>query len=425
MRILLTGASGFIGRHIHAALETQGHEVVACVRDANYWRRRHPDSDYCIIDFSKMHTPADWSSLLSDVDIVINTVGIIAESKGNTFTALHEQVPKALFQACAECSVRRVIQVSALGADEAATSRYHLSKKAADDYLLTLNLEAIVLQPSLVFGVDGDSSQVFLTQASLPLIPLPGAGNNEVQPIHIDDMVAVVIKLLEAEKIDLQRLALVGPQPLSWRNYLAALRSGSGLTHSCFLPIPMPLMYAIARVAEYIPGETLLNRENLSMLERGNTASADSVHNWLGHPPRPVSEFIPPDQRLMIRQSALLRWLIPTLQLSLAIVWIVTGLVSIGLYPISSSYALLARVGIEGIGAPVMLYGAALLDITLGILTLIAGRRWLWWFQLFLISIYSVIVTVFLPEYWLHPFAPVLKNIPMLAVLILLINLKG
>lgn len=87
----------------------------------------------------------------------------MAERRGQTFDA-----PQALFQACAQARVRRVIQLSALGANEHARSRYHLSKRAADDALLALPLEAVVLQQ--------------------------GAG--AVQPVHIDDLSALVVRLI-------------------------------------------------------------------------------------------------------------------------------------------------------------------------------------------------------------------------------------
>ena len=96
---------------------------------------------------------------------------------------------------------------------------------------------------------------------------------------------------------------------------------------------------------------------------------------------------------------------------------------SLGLYPVEASYELLAQVGIAGALAPVMLYGAALLDLAFGVGIYALKppqRRWLWRAQAMLIVGYSLIIAWFLPEYWLHPFGPLLKNIPMLAVILTL-----
>jgi hypothetical protein len=95
----------------------------------------------------------------------------------------------------------------------------------------------------------------------------------------------------------------------------------------------------------------------------------------------------------------------------------------LGLYPVQGSIALLARVGLHGALAYVALYGAAWLDLVLGILTLAAPRRYraaVWVTQLVLIAGYTLLISVFLPEYWLHPYGPVSKNLPLLAAIGLL-----
>jgi hypothetical protein len=107
-------------------------------------------------------------------------------------------------------------------------------------------------------------------------------------------------------------------------------------------------------------------------------------------------------------------------------VWIATAIVSFGVYPVEDSYALLARVGLTGTAAAVALYGAAALDLAFGIgILVLEDRRWLWRAQIALIVGYSVIIAIFLPEQWLHPYGPMLKNLPMLAAILLLHELDG
>jgi len=77
-----------------------------------------------------------------------------------------------------------VINISALGADAEASSRFHLTKKAADDYLLATHTRAVVLQPSLVYGPGGASARMFDTLASLPVIPLIGDGGQWIPPVR-------------------------------------------------------------------------------------------------------------------------------------------------------------------------------------------------------------------------------------------------
>jgi hypothetical protein len=97
--------------------------------------------------------------------------------------------------------------------------------------------------------------------------------------------------------------------------------------------------------------------------------------------------------------------------------------VSFGLYPVQDSHALLARVGLHGGMATLALYGAAIFDLVLGVLTLACPARWrrlVWLAQLALIGGYTVLITFFLPEYWLHPYGPITKNLPILACIALL-----
>ena len=104
----------------------------------------------------------------------------------------------------------------------------------------------------------------------------------------------------------------------------------------------------------------------------------------------------------------------------LAIVWVVTGILSLGIFPQQESLALLEQVGLQGEIALVALYSSASLDILLGILTLARPSRMLWRVQTTLVIAYSAIITFYLPQYWLHPFGPVLKNLPILLLLWLL-----
>ncbi|MGQ3055447.1 MAG: DoxX-like family protein, partial [Roseateles sp.] len=142
--------------------------------------------------------------------------------------------------------------------------------------------------------------------------------------------------------------------------------------------------------------------------------------------PRPASAFIPNEQRAAVRTQAQLAWLLPLVRLSLATVWLATAAVSAGLYPVELSHQLLARAGVPTALQPAALWGAVALDLLLGLLTLwpMRSRRWLWPTQAGLILFYSLVISLSLPEFWLHPYGPMTKNLPMLALLLLLGQLE-
>lgn len=389
MKILVLGAGGFIGRHAAAALRAAGHEVF-----------------HARIRFERALRPQDWTTALQNMDAVVNAVGIIRERGSQTFQALHDTAPRALFAACQAAGVRRVVQISALGADDAARSRFHRSKKRADDYLASLDLDWAIVQPSLVFGEGGASARLFALLAALPLTPLPGDGRQRVQPIHIDDLTEVIVKLVGVPVRT--RLHAVGPREVTVREWLRILRAQMGMGRPRFVRIPVRL----------IP----MQRETLQMLERGNTAPATIVSQLLRRPPRDPKDFVKAAEARALAVRARLDWLLPVMRASVAAVWIFSGVVSLGLFPVEESYAMLARVGMA---SPLVLYGAALLDIALGVaIYAFRRRRWLWRLQIALILVYSVLIAVFLPELWLHPFGPLLKNLPMLAGIVALHELE-
>lgn len=436
MRILLTGASGFIGQHLLHALLAEGHDVVCAVRHPERPGAlpEHPRLTAIQADFANDTDKSVWLARLSGVEAVINTVGIFRERGAQTFANLHTRAPRALFAACAESDdVHMVVQLSALGADDGADTAYHLSKKAADDYLASLPIRAVIVQPSLVYGADGASARVFKALASLPFAARLGNAPQLVQPIHVDDVVAAIVTLLRqrlyVEPIDappgggtVRRIALVGPQALPFVEYLATLRRAMGMGRLRVLPLSGGVARLLARIGGRVPG-ALLDPDALRMLDRGNAADPGPTLRLLGRPARTIASFVvDPGAE---RARAKLDWLLPILRLSIAFVWIATAIVSAFVYPAAQSFDLLARSGIPEHLRPLMLYGAALFDLLLGAGTLFLRRRhWLWRLQLLLIGFYTVVIALRLPEFLIHPYGPLIKNVPMLAAIWLLYELE-
>lgn len=418
MRVLLTGASGFIGRAVGEALRSRGHGVVPVLR--------HPPAgarDVVRADFAQVPSRAWWQSQLAGIDAVVNTVGIIREQRGQCFQALHTDAPVELFHACAAAGVRAVVQVSALGADASARSAYHLSKKAADDVLRALPLRAAIVQPSLVYGPGGSSTALFNKMAVAPLLPLPAGGRMQVQPVHVDDVVEGIVALLESPPSQVTTFSFAGPRAQPLRDYLGDLRQALGEPGPLrVVPVPAAVFRATATLAGRLPG-SLLDRDTADMLLAGNATRDNVLPALLGREPRAAHAFIAPAAAEPARREAVLDLWLPPLRVAIALLWIWTGIVSLGLYPVEGSYALLAQVGLHGTPAAFALYGAALLDLALGVLTLAAPahwRRWVWLAQLALIAGYTALITLFLPQQWLHPYGPISKNLPVAAAIALL-----
>jgi uncharacterized protein YbjT (DUF2867 family) len=281
MNVLLTGASGFIGSHLARALRAAEFVVIEA-------RRNVDDSTASVpADFTRDLSVRDWLPKLAGIDAVINAVGIVREHGAQTFESIHKRAPQALFTACVAAGVKRVVQISALGADRGMT-RYLLSKRAADDYLATLPLEWTIVRPAMVFGPGASSSRLFAKLAGLPVVPLPGRGEQRVQPLHIDDLTEALVHLLGDASTHRARVELVGPQSFSLRELLAGLRAAKHLSPPRFLRVPMPLVRAAAHIAAL--KNVAVDSETLALLEAGARGDPATIRHLLGRPPRPFAQ---------------------------------------------------------------------------------------------------------------------------------------
>lgn len=426
MNILLTGAGGFIGSHLLRELYAQGHNIKACVRDPALAEKRFSGPEYIDDDFSKDVRPEKWHPRLEGVDIVINTVGIIRESATQRYDTLHRDAPIALFQAAANSGVQRIIQISALGADASAQSHYHLSKRSADDYLAELPLDWVILRPSIVYGPGAKSMSLFRALAALPLTPVVGDGRQPIQPIHIDDLVHAAVHCIQDPEDIRRKIDLVGPKPITMLKLLQLQRQWLGQGPLRPLPVPYPMSLHLAGVSGFL-GNTPLNRESVQMLQRGNTSDVNAFSEYFHFTPQDIQDVLSRTPATVAdRWYAGLYFLRPLLRISIALVWILTGLSSAFFYPTQESYVLLERTGISGVLAPLMLYGAAALDLLLGFAVLFSIRLPIAaLMQVVMMCGYSLIISVALPEFWLHPFGPVTKNLPLIvATLIMLVMEK-
>lgn len=415
MRILIVGAGGFVGRHLLARLMEGDDTVIAAGRNSDPLRRLFAHTTTMECDLARDRA-SDWHPRLVGIDAVINLAGLIRDGAGG-FHAVHEQGAKALFDACLAAGVRRVIQLSALGADETGVRRYHRSKKAADDYLAALDpdghgMDWAILRPSLIIGRGGASTEMFSALAAAPLPLRLGPGTWRVQPIHVDDVIDVVVRLLHRAEPFARRLDLAGPTAMTTDGVTMALRTWMGLRPAPFVPLPSALLLLGAVLGDRF-GLGPASRDSLSMLKAGNVGDDGPMRDILGRQARtlPVALARHPAVAADRWRARLLPLAMP-LRLMLAAIWIWTGIVSLGLYPVADSYALLAPLGLTGLSAGIALYTGAVLDLALGLALL---YRWrpvtVGALQLAVMAAYTILISLYLPELWLHPFGAITKNL--------------
>lgn len=414
MKVLVTGAYGFIGAHVVGALLRAGHEPVAAVR-ASRVGSALPGVESVDCDFARDTAAATWLPRLQGIDAVVNCAGILRETGAATFESVHETVPAALFDACRQAGVKRIVQVSALG--DPADGEFIASKHRGDARLLACGVDAVVLRPSLVYSTRGSYGGTTLLRglAALPWIALPGKGEQRVQPLDAEDLAAVVVAALQRDDAVGRIFELGGPQVLTLRQYLALWRRWLGLGAARFIALPLPLARMGAWLGEKF-GQGSLGLTMWRMLERGNVTSPDQNEHAqaaLGWEPAAMADALTRGSASSAdRWQARCVFLKPLLNVMLALVFIASGLVGFALPP-EQVAALFSGTAspFPAAWAPLLAWSGSVADIVLG-LWLLSGwkpRAALAAMALLVLG-YSVFIGVLLPGAWLDPFGGLLKN---------------
>jgi NADH dehydrogenase len=280
-RVLLLGGSGFVGRALCAQLAAAG--VVAVVPTRSRERAKAlavlPSVELIEAD---IHDGATLERLLAGCDAAINLVGILQGKPaagaryGPAFARAHVELPRKLVAACKARGVRRLLQMSALGADAQGPSMYARSKADGEQQVRASGLDWTIFRPSVIFGAeDRFLNQFAQLQGLLPVLPLAGTGCR-FQPVAVEDVARAFVHALGEPASIGQTYELVGPD-VATLGELARF-AGQVAGHAGWvLPLPMALgrlqAALLGLVWMVLPGEPPLSADNLDSLTVDNVAS--------------------------------------------------------------------------------------------------------------------------------------------------------
>lgn len=417
MRVMVVGASGFIGRRVAGALLAAGHEVVAAVRRVGETRRTFPGITVIRCDLSVDTTPDAWLPRIKGCDAIVNVAGVLQDKAAKR---IHVEAPKALYEACLAAGVRRIVHVSAVSANAEVQTDYATTKLAGERALKSLDLDWTILRPSLIYG-EGSYGGTSLLRglAGFPVVtPLPGTGDQMFQPLHVDDLCQVIAAALERQ--DLVRVTLdpVGPDRVSLADIVAKWRAWLGFPLASQVQLPMRLMAVGARVGDLL-GLAPINTTSLRQLVHGNVASFEAYANATGLAPIGFDEAL--NRRpanVQDRWQARLFFLRLALRFGLAAFWLMSGLIGFA----AETSIIGQAAAVTGLAADTMatmaLVGCAI-DILIGIALLFGWKPILTGFvQITLTLGYPLLLGVFLPHLLLDPLGALVKNLPLLLAVV-------
>ena len=424
MRILLTGASGFIGSHLTARLIETGHSVVAAVRAPQKMARRFPAVHPVLADLNRMGSPADWAPLLAGVDAVVNCAGLLQGGRDGSLEAVHARAPIALFEAARAAGVRKIVQISAVSVG--ADTDYAKSKRAADDALQAMDVDWTILRPSLVYGrVAYGGTALMRALAAMPLaIPVVGTGAQAFQPIHLDAVADTVLWALERPAARRVIVEPCGPDKWTMAEMVKAYRAWLGLPPAPILRVPRILVALACRAGDVL-GSGALRTTSLRQIEFGNAADPEAFRAATGLSPRGLNEMLmrEPAGTAELWQARLLL-LRPLVTGALVLLWAISGLIGLGASA-DDVAPWLAPLGVpQGLMRPAAM-ATGVLDLALAAAVL-SGRwpRFVFRAQLAVIAGYTAALTAADPALWGALFGPLLKNVPI-AVLVMLQRVLG
>ncbi len=417
MRVLLLGGGGFIGRHILAELVRHGHDVIAVARASHGLVEAFPGMRIEGRDLSKALHASDWIELLAGVDVVVNAAGVL---RGKDMQTVHVDMPRALHAAAAAAGTKRVVLISAISARSDVPTDYARAKLEGEDVLRRSGVPWTILRPSLVYG-DGSYGGTSLLRglAGLPrFVPLPGRGNFPFTPIHVRDLARAVRLVCEDSRFEGQTLEPVGPDRLDLKDMLSRYRHWLGFGAARFVRIPLSVMRVLGRVGDLV-GSGPVSSKSLVQMIAGNAGNSAAFAEAIGFEPRSLDGALAErPAQAQDRWHARLFFLAPVIRFVLIVLWLASAMLGL-MTGAARTQELVSALGLPVFLAdPLRIFGS-LLDLGLAALLLFDRAAAFSTLAQFLVVLgYTVVIGIALPDLWLDPFGPLLKNLPIMALIL-------
>jgi uncharacterized protein YbjT (DUF2867 family) len=416
MRVLVTGAYGLIGSAILARLNRDGHELIAAGRSIDEARRRFPYARWVAADFSRLTTAEAWRPLLANVDAVVNCVGVFQDGGSDDIQAVQVAGTCALFDACAQAGIKRVVHVSAIGASADGPTAFARTKAQADAHLAKLDLDWVILRPGVVLAPAAYGGSAMLRGlAGLPWFTPAVAGR--VQVVSIDDVADTAALCLRTGAPAREIFEQVHPQLHDLGDIVAALRAWHGFKPRPRLDLTLAqgVVALLADWAGRLGWRSPARATAMAMLSAGVTGDPSAWMRATGIKPKSLDTILAEHPAsVQDRWFARLYWLKPVAIVALAVFWIATGVIALGPGR-AQGMDYLTKAGLSAGAAEFALVAGSLIDIALGLAVLVRRftRRAL---QLMLMvsAGYLLIGTITAPEVWSDPLGPYTKIIPVM-----------
>jgi NADH dehydrogenase len=274
--ITIFGGSGFLGRHLVRALARRHYRIRIACRRPDLTGHLQPLGRVGQIHAvqANVRDAASVEAAARGASTVINLVGILFERGRQRFSAVQDQGAARVAQA-ATAQGARMIQVSAIGADENSFSLYARSKAAGEKAVLAASPDAVIVRPSVVFGPEDDFFNKFGAMARmLPALPLVGGGETKFQPVFAGDVAEAIAQIVEGNAQPGTTYELGGQEALTFKQILEYVLTVTE-RRRLLIPIPFALAKFQATFLQFLP-KPLLTPDQVELLKSDNVVSAQA-----------------------------------------------------------------------------------------------------------------------------------------------------
>ncbi|WP_299026453.1 complex I NDUFA9 subunit family protein [uncultured Sulfitobacter sp.] len=218
--VTIYGGSGFVGRYIARRMAKAGWRVRVAVRRPNeaMFVRTYGVVGQVEPVLCNIRDDASVASVMKGADAVVNCVGVLAEAGKNTFDAVQSEGPERIARLARAAGIKRMVHVSAIGADMESASDYARTKAEGEAAVLKHQPDAMIVRPSIVFGPEDEFFNRFAGMTRLsPVLPVVGA-STRFQPVYVDDVAQAVVKGVVGDAKGVYELG--GPVTMSFRELM-------------------------------------------------------------------------------------------------------------------------------------------------------------------------------------------------------------
>jgi uncharacterized protein YbjT (DUF2867 family) len=289
-RVFLTGATGFVGRHVLRALLGRGFSVRCLVR---------PGSEADLKGFDAIDRvpgnvlqPDDLPASAEGCAALVHLVGIIREqpSRGVTFERLHADATANMLRVAKAAGIRRYVHMSALGSRPGATSRYHQTKWKAEEVVRTSGLEWTIFRPSIIFGRGDEFISVLARMVRrLPVVPILGSGAYRLQPVSVEHVAQGFARAAGDPGTAGKIYEVGGPRPYSFVELLDLIGAAFGRRRVRKIHVPLAPVKIATRALHRLPFYPV-TPDQLIMLEEESVTDPSPFYADFGLEPEPLPE---------------------------------------------------------------------------------------------------------------------------------------